>query len=121
MNNAMEKKILLETMVNSQKKSIAIAYILLFLFSGLGFHRMYLGKIFSGILMFCVTILMFTYPFLSSSFDSSVSIICMFFLIIFLLMDIFLIPLFAKKNQTKLREKLQKEIDATPTLSKFEN
>jgi TM2 domain-containing membrane protein YozV len=38
------------------RKSILIAYLLLFLFSGLGVHRFYLGRVGTGLLMFLLTL-----------------------------------------------------------------
>ncbi len=117
MNNETQKQILLETMINNQKKSIAIAYILLVLFNILGIHRMYLGRWLSGLLMLGLTIFTFIFPFVSSTFDPTISSTFMGLLIFWVILDIILIPIIAKHHQKKLREKLKREIDANPSLN----
>lgn len=42
--------------MNVSKKSRAVAAILCFLFGALGFHRFYLGKIVTGVIMLVLTI-----------------------------------------------------------------
>jgi TM2 domain-containing membrane protein YozV len=39
-----QRRILVETTIANQKKSMGIAYLLLFLFGGFGIHNFYLGK-----------------------------------------------------------------------------
>ena len=39
-----QRRILVETTIANQKKSVGIAYLLLLLFGGLGLHNFYLGK-----------------------------------------------------------------------------
>jgi TM2 domain-containing membrane protein YozV len=39
-----QRRILVETTIANQKKSIGAAYLLLFLFGGLGIHNFYVGK-----------------------------------------------------------------------------
>jgi TM2 domain-containing membrane protein YozV len=39
-----QRRILVETTIANQKKSMGVAYLLLFLFGGLGIHNFYVGK-----------------------------------------------------------------------------
>lgn len=52
-----EQQMLVEQRLSNEKKSTGVAYLLWFLFGGLGVHRFYLGKTGSAVAMMLLTIL----------------------------------------------------------------
>lgn len=59
----------LDTLFSARKKDKALAYVLLILLGGLGLHRIYIGKILSGIIMAITMLTLFfsiIFPFIFS-------------------------------------------------------
>ncbi|PRY94448.1 TM2 domain-containing protein [Hasllibacter halocynthiae] len=92
-----EQQILVEQKVTNEAKSAGVAYLLLFLFGGLGLHRFYMGRTLSTVVLLGVTLAGFLMPPL--------------FLVtlIWLAVDLFLIPGTIMRGKRALRDRFTAE------------
>lgn len=96
-----QKHILIEQRVANDGKSKIVAYLLWLLLGGLGLHRFYLGYTGSGIAMIALMIV--------GLFTGGILLIP---LIIWVLIDLFLIPGMVDKSRDALRTSLQLQYGA---------
>jgi TM2 domain-containing membrane protein YozV len=85
-----QQQILIEQRVANEGKSEVIAYLLLIFFWPFGAHRFYLGRITSGLIMLAL----------------SLTIIGLPIVLIWSLVDLFLIPAIVRERRDELRENL---------------
>ena len=100
-----EQQILIEQRLTNEKKSIGVAYLLWFFFGGLGVHRFYLGRSGSGIAMLIMTVLGFLL--LVVYF---LGLILLIPVMIWLLVDAFLIPGIIDRDAKARRLAITQEI-----------
>lgn len=98
-----EEKMLVNSEVANNKKSVGVAYLLWFFLSSLGIHRMYLGRKASGITILVLFVL--------GWLTVAIFIGWIFFLIvgICVLVDAFLLPGIVKKANDNLTEEYAKK------------
>jgi TM2 domain-containing membrane protein YozV len=97
-----QRRILVETTIANQKKSMGIAYLLLFLFGGLGIHNYYLGKTVLGAGQTLGTLLAW-----AAYFSGSGVALVLFVIIGFsLLLDLCFIPARVNAHTEKMRERM---------------
>ena len=99
-----EQQMLVEQRLNNEKKSVGIAYLLWFFFGGLGVHRFYLGRTGSGVAMLLLTILGLVL------LAVYVGIFLLLALVIWLIVDIFLIPSIVEADSKAKRLMIANEI-----------
>lgn len=95
-----EKQFLIEQRVSNEKKSEVLAYIFLCLFGLLGAHRLYLGKIGTGLLMPLITLLTFGFGLIIT--------------LPWVIIDLFLVPSMVREHADKLRTRYQMEALGNP-------
>lgn len=99
-----EEKMLVNSEVANNKKSVGVSYLLWFFLSSLGIHRMYLGRKGSGVMMLVLSIL---------GWITLAFFIGWIFLIIvgvWVLVDAFLLPGIVKKANDDLTEEYAQKI-----------
>ncbi len=93
MSATVEQKILIEQRVTNEGPSVVAAYLLWFFLGFLSAHRFYLGRIGSALLQLVLNVLIVG--------------------LIWLVIDLFLIPGMVRARQAHLRERLTREIAPT--------
>ena len=100
------KQFVIDATVESSRKSTLVAYVLWFLFGGLGIHNFYLGKpVLAGLQLFGVLFALF-----AKSFDSLLGILALLAIVavlISLFFDLFLIPSRVRTHSERLRTRLE--------------
>jgi TM2 domain-containing membrane protein YozV len=98
-----QRRILVETTIANNKKSMGIAYLLLFLFGGLGIHNFYVGKYALGAGQMLGIMLGW-----AANFNGSPGIALPIFIIvgISLLLDLCFIPARINAHTEKMRESM---------------
>ncbi|MEG9884336.1 MAG: TM2 domain-containing protein [Hyphomicrobiales bacterium] len=102
-----QAKILIEQRITNEKKSLAMAYLLLIFLGPLGMHRFYLGKTGSGFVMLALSLI---------GWASLVVVVGVVFLAvvgIWVVVDAFLLPEIVRQDQERLRQKLTLETMAS--------
>ena len=95
MSPTVEQKILIEQRVTNDGPSVVAAYLLYFFLGFVSAHRFYCGRIGSAILQLVLILLLVG--------------------LIWLVVDLFLIPGMVRAKQAHLRERLTREIAPTPS------
>ncbi|WP_462382522.1 TM2 domain-containing protein [Pseudomonas sp. Marseille-QA0892] len=98
--SSIQQEMLIEQKVANARKSTGVAYLLWFLFGGLGGHRFYLGKTGTAIAILLITLVgCFTFfPLIITG--------------IWLLVDLFLIPGIIKDHSEQVRRDARLEVGA---------
>jgi TM2 domain-containing membrane protein YozV len=96
MSLTVEQKILIEQRVTNDGPSVGAAYLLWFFLGFVSAHRFYCGRIGSAILPIVLNVLVIG--------------------LIWLVIDLFLIPGMVRAKQDHLRERLTREIAPTPSV-----
>lgn len=89
--------ILVETIVNGERKSIGAAYVLWLFLGGIGVHRMYLGS--HGLLFFIVAVLGWALAIPTAGLS-------LLPVAIWAIVDLFMIPSIVRSKSNELRKKL---------------
>lgn len=104
MNQNLQKQMLIEQRITNEKKSTAVAYILLIFLGGLGIHRFYLGRTGSASAMLVLWVLGIMTLFIG------VGVILLVIVGIWAFVDLFLIPGIIKQHSEALRQRLSNNI-----------
>ena len=107
MEMSTQAKILIEQRMTNEKKSLAVAYLLLIFLGPLGVHRFYLGKTGSALVMLALSVIGWATLFI---------VVGLVFLVavgIWVVVDVFLLPEIVRQDQERLRQKLTLETMAS--------
>jgi len=102
-----EEKMLVNSEVANNKKSVGVSYLLWFFLSSLGIHRMYLGRKFSGAMLLILTILGWL------TFAILIGWVFLAVVAIWVLVDAFLLPGIVKAANDDLTEEFARKILAS--------
>lgn len=100
-----EQQMLVEQRLNNEKKSVGVGYLLWLVGGGLGIHRFYLGRSGSGAFMLVLTILGFLLL-----FAMGLGLLLLIPVMIWLLVDAFLIPGMVEHDAKVKRMAISSEI-----------
>jgi|RhiMethySRZTD1v2_1073278.scaffolds.fasta_scaffold00069_51 TM2 domain-containing membrane protein YozV len=102
-SEATQRRILVETTIANEKKSVGIAYLLFFLFGGFGGHNFYLGRVGQAALQLIGTLVGW-----AANFSGQPLLALPIFVIVgfSLLFDLCFIPARVNAHTEKLRERL---------------
>ncbi|PZO67846.1 MAG: hypothetical protein DI498_02390 [Paracoccus denitrificans] len=95
-----QRDLLIEQRVTNDGKSLVLAYLLLVVFWGCGFHRMYLGRWASGILM----LLLWGFGWLTAGFLIGMPFIIL--VSVWVIVDMALTPGMVRRDNDDLRRRL---------------
>jgi TM2 domain-containing membrane protein YozV len=99
MGLSIDQQTLIEQRVANESKSTGLAYLLWFFFGGLGVHRFYIGKPISGLMMLALLIFgVLTIPIM-------IGVGLLFFLGLWLLLDLFFIPGLVNEQREAIRRR----------------
>lgn len=102
-----QQSILVEQRLNNEKKSVGIAYLLWFLLGGLGAHRFYLGQTGSAVTILILSVLGW------ATVSVVIGIALLIAVVIWLLIDAFLIPRMVEQNKNLARMRIANELSLT--------
>lgn len=101
---SVEQKLLIETQIGNNKKSIGVAYLLWFFVGSLGAHNFYLGR--KGIAI--TQLVLFVLGLLTSIIYVGVALLMVLW--VWVLVDAFMIPGIIRKDMDQQREEAMKAI-----------
>lgn len=99
-----EEKMLVNSEVANNKKSVGVSYLLWFFLSSLGIHRMYLGRKFSGVMLLVLTIIGWV------TLAIFIGWIFLVVVAIWVLVDAFLLPGIVKAANDDMTEEFARKI-----------
>jgi hypothetical protein len=111
---------ILNNMVSDNERKLWKAYVLWIIFGGFGMHRFYLGRNWTGFLMLALTITAFVCGQEVSTFHNDalqyLALPAWCAIVLWLIVDLFLIPSMARKFNARLPEELAKKVKAEWTV-----
>ncbi|CAN7549208.1 NINE protein [Pararhizobium sp. LjRoot238] len=111
MNLSTAEQLLVEQRVTNEAKSTAVAYLLLIFLGGLGAHRFYIGRPGSGLAMLAL----FVFGFATAGLI--VGGLFILVLIVWSLVDLFLIPGMIRQQKAEVRDSISKQMYAESLLA----
>lgn len=101
-----QRDLLIEQRVTNDGKSLVVAYLLLVVFWGCGFHRMYLGRWISGVVM----LLLWGFGWLTAGF--LIGLPFLFLVCVWVIVDMIMLPGMVRRDNDELRRELMRAYPA---------